>query len=60
MNQLDLSLFVVVASDNPKYYYELYSKDTFLFVCYYFHRTHEGKSLDKKSMVKMRRILHGF
>ena len=59
MNQLDLSQYLVVASDNPKYYYEVYDKNTFLFVCYYFHRTHEGKTL-KNVVRQRRRILGGF
>ena len=43
----DLSNFIVIESDNPNYRYELYSRRTGVFVCYYIHRFCEGKSLPK-------------
>jgi hypothetical protein len=60
LNRLNLSHYVVVASDNPRYYYELYDPKSMVFVCYYQHRKLEGKALDKKSIKNMRRILNGF
>lgn len=58
LNRLNLADYIVVASDNPRYYYELYEKGSMLFVCYYHHRTHEGKQL--KNVVRRRRQLTGF
>jgi len=43
----DLSNFIVFESDHPDYKYELYDRITGVFVCYYIHRTHEGKKLPK-------------
>ena len=60
LNKLDLSNYVVISSNNPDYYFELYEPKSMVFVCYYFHKKLEGKPLGKKSMTKMRRILNGF
>jgi hypothetical protein len=60
LNKLDLSNYVVISSNNPDYYFELYDKVTLCFVCFYFHKYKEGKSLGKKSMQNMRRVLNGF
>jgi len=53
----NLDDYLVLPSDNPNYKYELYDLDTALFVCYYKHRTREGKPLLKKSKSKKIQVI---